>query len=156
MSTGGQDGANPFQSPMSVATTYSGGVDPSERTVEMLRQTRPWVFFLAILGTIATCFLVAAFLIQFIVTAGGGRAFAVGGAIGVVSVVLLIYVLPLIFMYRFASRIKRFVLSRELADLDSALEAQKSFWKTVGIIAAIVVIFYIVVGAFAFVGVLAG
>ena len=150
MSTGGHDGPNPFQSPLSESTSYSGGIDPSARTVELLRQTRPWVLFMAILGTIVTCIMIALMLFQIITlvamgNAGPAEIGAAAGMIGMSSLITLIYILPIIFLYRYASRIKALVAGGGTMELDSALEAQKSFWKTIGIVAAVFVVLYSVI-----------
>lgn len=140
MSTDSPDSGNPFQSPISDATSYSSGIDPSVRTAELLRQTRPWVLVMAVLLAIGIGFLVLGVVfLAFGVVAGA--AGGVGGAeTGVFGVMLMVYVVmivlywfPMMYLFKYASRINDFTTRGGIDQLDSALEAQKSFWKFVAI-----------------------
>jgi hypothetical protein len=55
------------------------------------------------------------------------------------------YIVPGIFLMRYASRIAALVASGRADDLESALAAQKSFWKFVGIVVAVVLGLYLVI-----------
>ncbi len=56
----------------------------------------------------------------------------------------LIYIVPAIYLWRYADRIALFIQERSTGTLASALEAQKSFWKFVGILMLVVVAMYAV------------
>ena len=62
-------------------------------------------------------------------------------------VMSFLYIIPAVYLWRYANRIQSFDLERSPRALASALEAQKSFWRFCGI--ALVVYLVIV---FAFVG----
>lgn len=141
MSTG--DPGNPFQSPTAEPSSYSSGIDPSTRTVAAMRATRPWVLFLAIMGALVTVIMLGCFVFQAITAISLGLNLArTASILGVAGVFLLLYGLPTIFLFRYAARLKSFVALGSINELDEALEAQKSFWKTVGIIVAIVMVIY--------------
>ena len=52
--------------------------------------------------------------------------------------------MPAIYLKRYASRITDLINLNRADMLEAALEAQKSFWKFVGIVAAITIALYIV------------
>jgi hypothetical protein len=136
---------NPYQAPLGetsgfldTATSASGGV--TGKTVEMLRQTRPWVRFLSILGFVFAALMLAVGVI------GGAVGMATGGPTGWVALLYiplaLIYLMPSIYLNRYAGRIRDFELRPRLEQLDGALEAQKSFWRFVGIMMVVVLVAY--------------
>lgn len=80
---------------------------------------------------------------------GGGRSGMfgpMGAFVGLIYVALaLLYFVPAIHLSRYASRIAQLRAAGLVGDLESALDAQKSFWKFIGIFTAIVVSVYAVV-----------
>lgn len=132
----GPFGSNPYQPP-SYATQgqwapMPGPSSVSPTIVDSLRRTRPWVMFLAILGTI---------WMGFALLGGVGLmvgASAVGGddALGLGLVYLFmfgIYVLPIVMMYRYAGAIQRLIAGGGQAELEQAVEAQRLIWMILGI-----------------------
>jgi hypothetical protein len=154
-----QDSANPYQSP----TTDAGSdFHPSGETAEILRQTRPWVLFLAILGTIATAFMAFGTVGMFIVAmAGGGpgpgrsQGLMLGMAI-MYGVMTIAYIFLVMYLYQYSSRIQQFVLGGRPDQLDHALQAQKSFWKFLGIMAILLIVLYIIIMVFVIAGAMSG
>jgi len=105
------------------------------RSIDLLRQTRPWVLFMAILTFIAAGFMVIAGVVLFFIGAAAsqGRQ-GPGPVLGVLYLVLAaMYVFPAVYLTRYAARISDLVRMRRAIDLEAALEAQKMFWKSVGI-----------------------
>ena len=143
---------NPYQTPQVIAGSIdAGGADPKlERAVSMLRQTKPWVRFISVMMFIGSAFMVLGGLIMMISGAAGvGPAAGVGAVIGVVYIVMaLFYIIPAVFLWRYADRIALFVQERSTGALASALEAQKSFWKFVGILMLVVMAIYAVIIVF--------
>ena len=77
-----------------------------------------------------------------------------GVFLGSVYIVMaILYILPAVFLWMYADRIRNFLRQRSPGALASALEAQKSFWKFVGILTVIVLCIY---GAAIFFAVFAG
>lgn len=142
---------NPYRSPAESGDSPFAGdaieqvVTPTILTV--LSQTQPWVRFLSVLGFIASGLMLLGGLVGSIVAMGRPMGFA-----------CLIYVLfgflyffPSLFLSRYASRIADLRMTRGVRQLESALTAQKSFWKFVGIAAMIIIFVYLAtIAAFIF------
>ena len=67
-----------------------------------------------------------------------------GGAAGaLISLIYLafaaLYFFPALFLWRYGGHIRQLVATHRAGDLESALEAQKSFWKFIGIVTTILV-----------------
>lgn len=140
-------GFNPYQTPAVSADdgfdVASGSVSPS--TIEVLKKTRPWVLFLGGLGF----FLAALFILGgigfviFVAVRGAGGVGAANVAeliaVAIVYAVMgMFYLAPAGYLIRYAKGIKRLSSEPTLAVLNETLTAQKSFWKFVGIIVALV------------------
>ncbi len=137
---------SPYAPPPAMAPPAPGGA-VSEQSVEMLRQTRPWVMLMGVL-----CFIGSAFMLL-----GGLGMLAMGAlatattksaapmALGVVYIPLAgLYVYPGLKLTKYAGAIGRLLQSRGPADLDAALLEQKSFWKFAGITTVVMIVLYIV------------
>jgi|HubBroStandDraft_1064217.scaffolds.fasta_scaffold300027_2 hypothetical protein len=143
---------NPYSPPATYAPSYatSPTYDPgatqavSETAIEFLRQTRPWVLFLAVLAFLGSGFLLLAGVVLAItglVSKGQGFESILGLAYVPVA---LIYLYPAIKMWTYASAISRLVLSRSTSDLEVALAQQKHLWKFLGIAAIVMIVVYLV------------
>ena len=123
-----------------------GGVnlDAIPEAIEALRATKPWVRFLAVLGFIGTALMILVSLV-ILVSQHVARGFPAGlrplVAVGYLLIAIL-YVVPVVFLNRYASRIGTLLEDQTSDHLAQALEAQKSFWRYVGILALIVTILY--------------
>ena len=149
-----------YAPPRSVVRDVSGGSGVmSERVVASLRKTRPWVLFIAIIGFIFTALMVVASVPMFLggsmmggldagVPGMPGTGFMVG--IGVMYLLMaVVYFMASLYLLRYASAIKRAVTGLNASDMESALEAQASFWKLIGIlsiVSIVVTIIFMVVG----------
>ena len=139
---------SPYASAPAMAPAGAPGGIVSEQSVEMLRQTRPWVTLLGVL-----CFIGSALMLL-----GGLGMMAMGAmasatsaktvapmALGAVYIPFAgLYVYPGLKLTKYGSAIGRLLQTRAVADLDSALEQQKSFWKFAGITSIVMVVLYIV------------
>lgn len=145
---------NPYQASELAAVSGGGdGDDPKlERSANMLRQTKPWVRFISVMMFIGSAFMVLGGFFMMVSGAagmgggGGGPRAAFGGVSALIGVAYLVmamfYIVPGVFLWRYADRIESFVQQRTTAALAAALEAQKSFWKFVGIMMLIVMVLY--------------
>ena len=72
-------------------------------------------------------------------------------------VLAAVYAIPLVPLYRFAGSIRLVEEDRDFASLEISLSHQRGFWKTIGILTAVVIALYVVVivGAIA-VGIIMG
>lgn len=145
--------------------SFTAQVSPG--SIQALRETRPWVLLLAVLGLIGTGLMLLAGVAMAVMGAGfgasmpsspampgfGGTGFFVG--IGILYLIMaLLYFYPILKLLKFSGAISRLNRSGALADLEEALRQQKSFWKFIGILAVVMIVLYvvaaIVVGAGAF------
>jgi hypothetical protein len=118
----------------------------TELTIDLLRRTRPWVLFLAVLSFVG-CGLMA--VMGVVMVAAGflasGSPDPIPKVIGLVYLPFaLLYVYPGIKLWKYGSSIGRLVASRTPAELEAALAEQKSFWKYIGVVAAVVLVLYAV------------
>jgi hypothetical protein len=143
------------------AYSTSGQIMFTPAAMEMLRQTKPWVRFIAILGFIVTGFIVLGALIMLILGAGGiasggrGGGAAAGFGLFIALVYLLmaaLYFFPSLFLNRYASHINALLSNRREDSLEAALAAQKAFWRLVGIIVLVVLCIYLGILVLAIVG----
>jgi hypothetical protein len=120
----------------------------TQHALEMLRQTKPWVRFISVLIWIGAAFMLLAGMVGlFAGVAMAGR----GGAaqrqmlfLIVYLPVALLYIMPAIYLGRYASRINDVLRLRRSDVLEQALEAQKSFWKFCGMVVLVMMVFYVV------------
>jgi hypothetical protein len=129
--------------------------------VEHLKNTRPWVLFLAIMMIVGCGFLVIAGL--FVLLSGAlmgiaSRAYDfgdlnMGAVLGLIGVFYLflpaIYVAPIIFLFKFASSVSQLVKAGGAQHMETALRYQKTFWKYMGILTIVMIgvaIFAVIIG----------
>jgi len=134
--------SNPFQSSFKPEGQPDGSPDVDAVIYEvnhLLAQTKPWVRFLSVLGFIGTGLAVIVFLVG---SVGGGVAPGPMELIIMVPMGVLFYLVPSILLWRYANRINDFLGAANPASFSTALTAQKSFWKYLGILALIIVAIY--------------
>ena len=111
----------------------------------LLERTGPWVRFLAVAG-----FSMVALMMMVGVGAG-----AIGVATGRVETVMLMVLYPLIalmyffpslYLLQYGKRIRRYTQGGfQVADLESALDAQRRFWKAAGVLTIVSVVLSVLV-----------
>ncbi len=121
----------------------------TDRMLDVLRQTKPWVTFLSILAFVGTGLLALVALVMF--SAGGilknlphqpgVPPFFGPGVVAVFGVLYLvmavfIYLLPCLILFRYGTAIGRIVTGDGQTAMEEALSKQKSFWKYIGILAS--------------------
>ena len=142
MSVSGNSGFPPPQ--QMGAWGYDQPAYGPNRTVQLMRATKPWVRFLSIIGFIM-CGLMLLAGVAFAAICVLGRATTQGIVIAVVYPIMsLIYLYPTVCLFQYASRIGTFLSQGSSESLDHALEAQKNFWRFVGILTVIVLCLYAV------------
>lgn len=148
--------------PQGVLGYQAPGQEPlicSDQAVTLLRQTKPWVQFIGVLFYIfAGLTLIGAF--GMLVAAGFGRGTGASDAwffLIFVAVYFLLAVMNVamgLYLWRYGSGINRLVLYRRSMDLESALAAQKAFWRLVGIASITFIAIYLLIAAVAMAGLL--
>ena len=135
---------------------YPHGSRPEGITPDMVKslaQTKPWVRFMSILMFLAIGFMVLAAFFFLIGGAAGMSRMGLRGAPMLLASVLyvliaVLYVAPAIFLWRYASAIAD-MARQQTAGMEAALRAQRSFWRYVGILSIVVLVFYAVFVAIA-------
>ncbi len=145
----------PPNSAVSPVYHQTGQVPPG--SIQALRETRPWVLLLAILGMLGTGLMLLGGLGMLLMGASASRATGMpaGMMAGMAILYLFIavlYLYPIIKLFKYASAISRLNHSGAASDMEDALRQQKSFWKFVGIAAILVIVVYIIVIAVVGVG----
>lgn len=140
----------------------SSGIDPASHTghasvtpgvIQALSGTKPWVQFCSILGFILTGFMVLAALFMILgggilAAAGDGDTMPFAGFPAVLGVIYIVvaffYFFPSLKLWKYGSHIASLLGSNSVTDLEAALEAQRSFWKFLGIMICVFIGLYIV------------
>jgi len=138
---------NPYSPPMgpagSIGSSFSRA-EPSEASVEALRQTKPWVQFLAVMAFLGSAFMllggVGSLLLSGMAPRGDGPPMAVLAAFYIPFAFLYVY--PGYKLWQYAQSIGKLVASRSMEDLEIALGHQKSFWKFAGIVTIGMMVLY--------------
>jgi len=123
-----------------------------------LIRTGPWVRFLSIMMFIGAGFLILTGVSLALVGLTGmqspigpvaagalpnGAVFLLGPIYVIMA--LLIYIVPGIFLFRFASAIKMLKLDPSSLSLEDALKQQKTFWRYLGILAIILLCIFVLI-----------
>jgi len=119
----------------------------TEQSVEMLRQTRPWVMLMGVLCFIGSAFMLLGGLAVIAMSAlesAATKSVFPTAALGVIYIPLAgLYIYPGLKLTKYGGAIGRLLQSRAAPDLDAALEQQKSFWKFAGITTIVMIVVYI-------------
>lgn len=111
------------------------------RIPDILRRTAPWVRLMAIVLFISSALMMIGGVVFAVGMAAGlaaGGAGHAGAAPALIGGVLycgvgLINLIPAVFLNRFASRARDYVAAATVPNLEQALDAQRSYWKFMGI-----------------------
>jgi len=132
---------------------------------DFLRETAKWGKFIAIVGFVMTALLVllgifmglfmGSMMANMPDTAGLGGA--MGGALGFVYVLIaLVYIFPLLYLYRFSAKLKIALAKDDQQHLYESFRNLKSLFKFTGILMAIFIGIYALIFVLALIGGLAG
>lgn len=140
---------NPYASPtQDLQPVYSqGGLSPG--VLRALAGTKPWVRFCSVIGFITTGLLILAAVAILVAGGFGGMEGYVMGISFVYGLMGVLYLFPSVKLWQYGSNIYRLMGSQSMADLEAALEAQRSFWRFVGIMVLILIALYVVLIALA-------
>ena len=151
---------DPYVSPaepsggIDVATgSGDGGGEITPGIWQALAQTRPWVLFLSILAFFGAGLGALASLVYVALSAGAVGAVGATGLMLLVGALMMagatvLYFFAAYHLLTYASAIGKFLRSSEARDLERALVAQKSFWRLVGIVTAVVIALYLLLAVF--------
>lgn len=128
------------------SSLFSMSIDPVTR--EHLSETAKWARFLAIVGLISLVLLVAigiysaVMLNQFESEYGGYRRRGLGSALGFGTaigyfIIFLIYVFPIVFMLRFANKMRQALNGNDQMALNASFQNLKVCFRYIGIVTII-------------------
>lgn len=124
---------------------------------EIMRRTRPWVVFVGVLSLVGAGFLVCSLLFLLVVSVSAREALPTLIAVPAYGFGVILNLLLGIYLLRYASRIARYVAEPGEALLADALEAQRVYWKFIGILAIVAICLGVLAGIGAMVlGIAAG
>ncbi|MFP9098611.1 hypothetical protein ACLI09_06110 [Flavobacterium sp. RHBU_24] len=133
----------------------------NELAKEHLKEAGKWAYFLSIIGFIGLGFIV---LIAIFMIAAGSMISSLSpgmGALGAMGtgvlafiylVMVLLYFFPIMYLYRFGSRIKRAISDNNAEQLTAGLESLKSHYKYIGILTIVIMSMYALIFVFALLG----
>ncbi len=131
----------------------------SPNAIAFLKETRKWANFLSILGFIGVGLMVlfglfAGTIFSAVASQMGSPVAGMPGFMGVFYIfIALLYFFPLLYLYKFASKMKIALNTGDNATLEASFENLKSHYKFIGILAVIMLGFYVLAALF---GVIAG
>jgi hypothetical protein len=113
-------------------------------SARLLDATRPWVRLVGIVLFVTAGILILAGLAVAVAGAGLGQLASV--SLGLLYAVMsVLYIVPGLYLVRYAARIREFVSQGQRAvQLESALETQRAFWKFIGVMTAIGIVVSVV------------
>ncbi len=134
---------NPYQSSSESPNLPTGDNKVARASAELAR----WQTFFAVLMSIA----VVGVILLFSLSAMSGTS-NIGGLFCIVGTSLLMYGLPALMLWKAAAGARKYSRSPGPGELANFTSSQLSFWRTVGILAAIIIGLYaiILVGALLF------
>lgn len=146
MSTGQSD--NPFMPSAEIAPTAgSNSVAGNEQTLLLLRQTRPWVIAMGILGIIFGVLVALGGIgMAFVGAAAEGGPMEMGMFAGMAVMYVLLgvlYFFPGLYLISYGRRIGAYMAQPSHENLNAALKSQKSFWKFVGMMVLVIFVLYV-------------
>ncbi len=131
----------------------------SDDMLDALNATRPWVKFIAIVWFVGVAFMVVFGLAMITGMYTGfsvpGFPALLGRVFGTFYIVMaLAYVMPALYLYRYAKAIAGFQAASVMTSFENALKQQKSFWKYFGIFIIVVLVLYVLfIGGFMIAGI---
>ena len=152
------DGQTPYAPPGAPVGGSLGGT--SAAAIEAANGTKPWVTFIAVLSSITTAFAILGTLVVGAVAAFGAldsqELGGLEGAAGVAIIVLVYGILAVVYLlitmklWKMRSAIEGFAGAANEHSLVAMLQAHRSFWRTLGGIAAVVLGLYALIIVVAF------
>lgn len=126
------------------------GLGIGQSSKSFLLETAKWARFLAIVGFVMTALIVliaigAGFFMGSVMSEAFGSAGSSLGGIGIAFIYILlalIYFFPLLYLYRFATKMKVAIHNGNQLALDESFQNLKSCFKFMGIFTLVILIFY--------------
>ena len=108
--------------------------DPNAGAIQILRKTQPWVRLVGIFGLISSGLIGLLGVVSWIGISTDRVEHVPLATLFVYPVLVVLYLIPSLQLLKYARRISTFVAQGHTAQLESALEAQRAFWRFIGIV----------------------
>jgi len=113
--------------------------DPNAGTILILRRTQPWVRLASVIGFVSGA--ICAFLgLDGTLHGLTSQRFETAPFLVLDFFLSFIFLMPSIYLHKYASRISVFVAQGHTVQLEAALEAQRKFWRFAGVCALLAAI----------------
>ena len=129
------------------------------QAVDYLRETAKWAQFLAIIGFIGIAFLVlfaffaGTMMSTFSSLGNNPELGSMGGMITIIYLVIaVLYFFPVMYLYRFASRMKDALRMNSADTMTASFESLKSHYKFMGIFTIVILSIYLLIFLIAIIG----
>ena len=109
-------------------------VDPNSGLVSVLQRTQAWVRVVSVVGLTLSA-LMAFLAVDGMVGGLTSRRFETMPALLLEATFSFVFLVPSLYLNKYARRIKWFVAQGHTVQLEAALEAQRKFWKFTGLFA---------------------
>jgi len=125
----------------------SSAVRVTDQMINSMRSTKMWTKFLSIMGFIMSgvVILIGIFVFSAAILFPQAQGANFRPVLGLIYIFFSIfYIIPSVYLFKYSSALGRFLGNKMESELESALSYQKSFWKFVGIVCLIGMIFAVV------------
>ena len=141
-------------------SNFGEGLHLSGQSLDYLKETAKWAKFLAIVGFVMLGLILLIFILMSLFLSSTGLSSLAGddaamfgamGAAGIffyVMVIVAIYFMPTLFLYRFATNMQVALRTEDSDSLQTSLSNIKSLFKYVGILTMIFLVLYGVIFLF--------
>lgn len=113
-----------------------------DEVVALLAKTRPWVKLIAALIFVGFGLVLVIAVVMGLAGLGSTKSAASALAFLPLLFAALLYLLPALFLWRYAASIRQLQDGGGQAALETALRHQKSFWKFAGVLAVVMTVVY--------------
>jgi hypothetical protein len=111
--------------------------DPNAGVILVLRRTEPWVRLLSIVGFLTVAVVTLLGVASWVGISTERVDTIPFAALVVYPVLIVVYLLPSLYLHKYARRIRVFVAQGHMVQLEGALKAEQAFWRFLGIIALV-------------------
>lgn len=137
----------------------SFGLTLNDQMRDYIHETAKWTYFLSILGLISVGFLALGSLFMGVIFGTMTSQMGYGASGGLITIlylgILLLFFFPVLYLFRFSTKVKAAMHSGSDMELTEAFQNLKSHYKFVGILAIVALSLYMLSIMFFGMGVLA-
>jgi hypothetical protein len=116
----------------------AGGLnDPNAGAVHILRKTQPWVRLVGMFGFLCAGLMALLGVASLMGISAGRVEQGPVASLLLYPALFVLYVIPSFQLLKYARRIDTFVAQGHTVQLEAALEAQRAFWRFIGVVVTV-------------------